>query len=582
MADINSLIASFFVNDGDPVEAANNPNDPDVAVTSASRPFTDAGVKATALIDGVNYFGAVRQEIAALLAGGTDRFFYTASWIMQTSATPDFVQIGEGSVTSAWKENARNWVWTEQPFQLEDTTAGPFHPFRDDIRSMVQAGVDFRALVWASPFLVNFQAAARAGGTYTMQYWGVNVTSLQSILDLRTLPGLESKIVINALAHTMAAMHLKMVVCGDSSGFRAYVGGIDFTTFRNAKPTHEVTSVPNRRNDWHDVMVKIEGTTANSVYRRFGELWNEQVQRAPRAFKAFGGEVRTHDDSTPLVDDRQTPPVTGGTQHTQVLQTLPTMKFGFFGSDRAPINCLKRLVTSFKQDKLSFAPDGRFEFRAAQRKAVLSALQYIYIEDQVMENIELARWMNLRMHEVPELKVIMFFGGDPADPPPFEMPDMMDVLLDSLSAPEERVVFVKAPHIVHSKITIIDDAWAVIGSSNSWRRSFYLDGEINIAVLDEADPSFAKLLRKDLWGEHCGKTPGPDCDPLLPLNDALGIWRASWGNPPFPLSPSMAVKTIPFVYTFPPVANEAWLAPRPPSPTQDEMDQKDGDSRLEY
>ena len=61
-------------------------------------------------------------------------------------------------------------------------------------------------------------------------------------------------------------------------------------------------------------------------------------------------------------------------------------------------------------------------------------------------------------------------------------------------------------------------------------KKLLLDGEINVSVLDEADPSFGQALRKDLWGEHCGKVPGPECDPLLPLNKALGIWRDSWGT----------------------------------------------------
>jgi phosphatidylserine/phosphatidylglycerophosphate/cardiolipin synthase-like enzyme len=176
----------------------------------------------------------------------------------------------------------------------------------------------------------------------------------------------------------------------------------------------------------------------------------------------------------------------------------------------------------------------------------------------------------------------------------------MDILIDSLDTPEERIVFVKAPYIVHAKVTIIDDLWASIGSSNCWRRSFYMDGEINVSVLDEADPSFAAQLRKDLWGHHCGKLPGADCDPLLPLNDALGIWRPSWGTPPtdsdgnqFKLRDDLEKKTIPFVFV-PPPAPPATLPPevfpgrQPPAPprpeslTEGERDRTDGDSRLEY
>jgi phosphatidylserine/phosphatidylglycerophosphate/cardiolipin synthase-like enzyme len=259
------------------------------------------------------------------------------------------------------------------------------------------------------------------------------------------------------------------------------------------------------------------------------------------------------------------------------------MNFAFFGTDRAPVNCIKRLITGFKQDKLAFAPGGIFEFRAAQRKATSAARSYIYIEDQAMEHLELAPWINERLKAIPDLKVILIYGGDPLDPPSPDLPTMMDQLIDGLTTPAERVVFVQAPYIVHAKVTIIDDQWAAIGSSNCWVRSFYMDGEINVSVLDEADPSFAALLRKDLWGELCDVMPGSACDPLLPLNDALGIWRASWGTPPggFALRADLAQKTVPFVFSATPSPQE-FPAPRPTLSQQDRDRQDGADSRLEY
>jgi phosphatidylserine/phosphatidylglycerophosphate/cardiolipin synthase-like enzyme len=582
MPDINTLIMNFFVNVGDVVQAASRASDPDdIAITVSTLPQTEAGIRATHLIDGTNYFSALKGEIAGLLAGGTDRFFYTSSWALGTSPTPDMVPIAEGSFTSAWQADARTFAGTEKAFQLEDTSAGPFHPFQDDIKAMSDAGVDVRLLVWASPYLVNLERFAKAGGNFTMQYWAINVHSLRSILDLRQITSMYNKIVVNTLGHTLGAMHLKMVVCGDSAGFRGYVTGIDFTQSRNAVPTHQ--EIPGHYNKWHDIAIKVEGTAANGSYHLFEQLWNEEVQRSAKTFKAFGEEIKSHVDDTPLVDPRETAPISGGTCHTQVLRTLPTMNFSFFGTDRAPINCFQRIIIGFKQKKLSFADDGVFEFRAAQRKAVSAAQRYIYIEDQAMENLELAAWINKRMHEQPDLKVILLCGGDPLDPPWPERPDLIDTLVDNLATPEERIVFVSAPFITHGKVTIIDDLWASIGSSNCWRRSFYLDGEVNVSVLDEADPPFAAKLRKDLWGELCEKMPGPDCNPLLRLNDALGIWRPSWGTPPtgFSLRSDLVFKTVPFVFLPPPVPLEAFPEPRP-SLTEDQRDQQDGDSRLEY
>jgi len=580
MADIDALMTKFFVNVGDVVAATSDPQGADAAVTATTRPQTDSDSQAVHLIDGQNYFGALRTEIADLLAGGNDRFFYTNSWHFGLSQLPDIVQIGEGSFTSAWHEDAKKGFngLSFPPFELTDGSGGPFHPMRDDIVQMVGAGVDVRILAWASPFIVNFEKAGRT----SLQYWATNLHSLRSAVDLRPLPGMDDRVVINTIAHTVGAMHLKMVVCGDSTGFRGYTSGMDFVANRISHPVHEVGWT---HDFWHDVAIRVEGNVAGGLYHYFELQWNEQVKRSPKTFRAFGMEIKTHVDDTPLIDGRDPVPIAGGQQHTQVLRTAPTMNFSFFKTDRAPLNCIQRLVSGFKQQKLSFAPDGIFEFRAAQRKAVGAAEQFIYIEDQAFENIELAGWINLRLKAVPDLKVILLYMGDPTDGPSQILPDLMDRLMDGLTVPADRISFAVAPYTIHTKMTIIDDLWASIGSSNCMRRSFYMDGEMSVSVLDEADPPFAAKVRKDVWGEHCGVEPGPACDPMLTLNDALGIWKPAWGTAPtgFTLRPDIAVKDVPFVYTHspPPAPPNAFPGDRP-SATPQERDVIDGDSRLEY
>src|SRR5947209_11357060 len=194
MADINTLITNFFVNVGDVVQAASrasNPPDSDVAITAATLPLTGSSNRTTYLIDGTNYFGALKQEIEALKAGGTDRFFYSNSWHLGTTPTPNVVQIGEGTFTSAWKDDAigPGALYEMPAFALKDNSPGPFHPMQQDIIDMVNAGVDVRLLVWASPFLVNLQRAANE----LPQYWAINVHSLQSVLELRNKPQMYNK-----------------------------------------------------------------------------------------------------------------------------------------------------------------------------------------------------------------------------------------------------------------------------------------------------------------------------------------------------------------------------------------------------
>jgi phosphatidylserine/phosphatidylglycerophosphate/cardiolipin synthase-like enzyme len=67
------------------------------------------------------------------------------------------------------------------------------------------------------------------------------------------------------------------------------------------------------------------------------------------------------------------------------------------------------------------------------------------------------------------------------------------------------------PHIyVHSKIMLIDDVFASIGSANCNRRGYYSDGECNIfglreTLADGAD-NWIRNLRIALWSEHLGVT----------------------------------------------------------------------------
>jgi hypothetical protein len=180
MANINALKASFFVNLGDVVQANSDPAGPDVAVTAGTRPQTDRDTKATYLIDGENYFGAIKDEIKKLLIGGVDRFFYTAGWQVGLSDAPDTAAIGEGSVTSAWSDAVMPGIATLPAFELQTAAGPPYTKMIDDVKAMAAAGVDVRVLPWATPLLVNFQQAQQNA----QQPWAVNLHSLQTALDL--------------------------------------------------------------------------------------------------------------------------------------------------------------------------------------------------------------------------------------------------------------------------------------------------------------------------------------------------------------------------------------------------------------
>lgn len=60
---------------------------------------------------------------------------------------------------------------------------------------------------------------------------------------------------------------------------------------------------------------------------------------------------------------------------------------------------------------------------------------------------------------------------------------------------------------VHSKLTLVDDAFLMLGSANLNLRSMAVDSEINMAT---NDPAVACKLRKRIWAQHSGGSQGCD------------------------------------------------------------------------
>jgi phosphatidylserine/phosphatidylglycerophosphate/cardiolipin synthase-like enzyme len=165
-----------------------------------------------------------------------------------------------------------------------------------------------------------------------------------------------------------------------------------------------------------------------------------------------------------------------------------------------------------KNRPLSYAPRGRFEIKTVWEKAIAGAEDYIYIEDQAFTSTEVFDWINARLKARPALKVMLVTGGaDPTAPAPGAQIVAMSQainnhLLKGLSTADitGRVgLYGYRRRFVHTKSTVIDDAWAMIGSGNAMRRSLYTDFEHNVAFMDEAAAA-VPAFRRPLWKAHLG------------------------------------------------------------------------------
>jgi cardiolipin synthase A/B len=52
--------------------------------------------------------------------------------------------------------------------------------------------------------------------------------------------------------------------------------------------------------------------------------------------------------------------------------------------------------------------------------------------------------------------------------------------------------------MIHTKSLVIDGVWGIVGSTNFDSRSFGINDEVNLGVLDQA---FAKRLEQDFWND---------------------------------------------------------------------------------
>jgi phosphatidylserine/phosphatidylglycerophosphate/cardiolipin synthase-like enzyme len=136
--------------------------------------------------------------------------------------------------------------------------------------------------------------------------------------------------------------------------------------------------------------------------------------------------------------------------------------------------------------------------------------------------------------------------------------DIQKKVLDRLTPKEQRnIVVYQVKHMwTHSKVTLVDDEFASVGSANMFSRSMAgVDHELNVVLVTTS--THVRDLRVQLWGEHLRSPVGQDfINALRNQKLALGIWRSewlpetassqTWRNPGFPkgFAPTERVLTL--------------------------------------
>ncbi len=335
--------------------------------------------------------------------------------------------------------------------------------------------------------------------------------------------------------------HQKMVVVrhGRSSERDvAYVGGIDLAHSRGDDCAHHgdpqttpFATAYGPTAAWHDVQLELRGPAVRDAELVFAERWHDPAALVRLPWHVVPDRLHGLDrTAAPLPEPDPDPPAAGSCA-VQLLRTYPRRRPAY-----------------------PFAPHGERSIARGYAKALDRAQRLVYIEDQYLWSVDVARVFATALQRAPRLQLIAVVPRLPdSDGPLYRMSahrGRAEALAMVHEAGGDRVqVFdvenrAGRPIYVHAKVCVIDDVWAAVGSDNFNVRSWTHDSELTAAVVDERrddrhplDPGglgdgarhFARELRLDLMREHleCDHLECDDDAALLDPDAAASAFRAS-------------------------------------------------------
>jgi phosphatidylserine/phosphatidylglycerophosphate/cardiolipin synthase-like enzyme len=450
-------------------------------------PAWSEGNEAEALIHGASYFDRLVTEVEQL--GPGDHLFF-----------------------ADWRGDADQRLRADGP-----TVAELF-------RSAAERGVLVKGLMWRSyPNMLQFNEEQNRHLAETIERAGGEV-----LLDQRVLLG--------------GSHHQRLVLLRrpeEPDRDVAFIGGIDLCHSRRDDESHsgdpqavQMSSRYGERPPWHDVQLQLRGPVVGALDTTFRERW---TARAPlNLFNPLAwlrdrfatGPATRH----PLPEQPPDPPPCGS-HAVQVLRTYGDALIQY-----------------------EFAKGGERTIARGYTKAIRRARRLIYLEDQYLWSEEIADLLVAALTENQELHLVAvvprYFdleGG--FGRPPTLVGRQLAVDACRRAAPDRVHLFdvenqEGTPVYVHSKVCVIDDTWACIGSDNFNRRSWTHDSELACAVLDP-DDVFARDIRLRLLREHLdraadGGEDGELADPVAAVGEiissaqALEAWHESGGRGPRP------------------------------------------------
>ena len=325
----------------------------------------------------------------------------------------------------------------------------------------------------------------------------------------------------------------------------AYVGGIDLSHSRGDDTAHAgdqqaqpMAAVYGARPPWHDIQLAIRGPAVGDVEAVFRERWTDPAPLSRDPVRRLRALLQHEDTRADPLPPQLTDPAPQGSHTVQLLRTYPNRLRGY-----------------------AFAPKGERSIARGYLKVVHRARSLIYIEDQYLWSLQVARPFadalaaNRGLHLIAIIPRFPGQDGRLSQPPNLVGHQLAVEALKRSGGDRVAVYGIEnhegTPVYVHAKACIVDDVWASVGSDNFNRRSWTHDSELSCAVLDEQldqrDPLtpgedghrarvYARELRLTLAREHLDRCEGDDldlCEPRTAFQAfarcavALDAWHAA-------------------------------------------------------
>lgn len=345
-------------------------------------------------------------------------------------------------------------------------------------------------------------------------------------------PPLRGRVLLDWSGTGIGSNHQKLTIVRRGTDLTAAVGGIDYAASRLDDGPHQRLAVRGGRWGWHDAGAIVRGPAAADVWQVFRIRWIGAVELPrrryfwpPRSFPVLNPSPNCTD-----VEPAPAQPVcTAPRVASQILRSVGPWY-------------IDSLVPWERRHYASAPPEGVHEVYLTLVQAIGAARRYVYIEDQYFEEYpggdsRFQLYPHLRAAAARGVKVILVGSGtrDPAEAAPVinltVNKDLRHLVIDPLPLAMRRNVGLwRVEHLtVHSKLVLVDDVFASVGSANFFSRSMVgTDTELTAAMVTDGDA--VRSLRVALWAEHLRT---PLADPALraslaDLDLALGVFRPEW------------------------------------------------------